>query len=137
MMFFSGPEVQGQPEVLNCIISQSQGKFLLAHAFDCFMKCVCKMLYLTLLHTKAKTLFNNNTLLWWAMEPLYVLMVEVPLQLGKTDRINNQCRLVILAPYITRNHEIYNGSGEVSCTFFLSHTDGCLVAGLWVLLVPH
>ena len=63
------------------------------------------------------------------MEPWYVLMVEVPLQLGKTDRINNQCRLVILAPYITRNHEIYNGSAEVSWIFFPSHTDGCLVPG--------
>ena len=60
------------------------------------------------------------------MEPWYVLMVEVPLQLGKTDKVNNKCRLAILAPYITRNHEIYNGSGEVSCTFFLSHTDGWL-----------
>ena len=64
------------------------------------------------------------------MEPWYVLMVEVPLQLGKKDRINNKCRLVILAPYKPRNHEIYNGSGEVSCTFFLSHTDGLTSKGL-------
>ena len=27
-------------------------------------------------------------------------------------------------------HEIYNGSGEVSCTFFLSHTDGLTSKGL-------
>ena len=33
---------------------------------------------------------------------------------------------VILAPYITRNHEIYNGSGEVSWIFFLSYTNGWL-----------
>ena len=60
------------------------------------------------------------------MEPWYVLMVEVPLQLGKKDRTNNKCRLAILAPYITRNHEIYNGSGEVSWIFFLSHINGWL-----------
>jgi hypothetical protein len=57
---------------------------------------------------------------------VWLMMVEVPVYMVWTPRINNKCRPVILAPYITRNHEIYNGSGEVSCTFFLSHTDGWL-----------
>ena len=71
--------------------------------------CLQNAILITLAY-KVKILFEkNNTPLWWAMEPWYVLMVEVPLQVGKKDRINNKCRLVILAPYITRNHEIYNG----------------------------
>ena len=56
-------------------------------------------------------------------------MVEVPLQLGKKDRINNKCRLAILARYKPRNHEIYNGSREVSYTFFLLHTYGLTSKG--------
>ena len=128
-MILSAPEVPGLADASNCIVSLSQGKYPLAHASIGFMKCVYKMLYLSLLHTKIKILFDNNTLLWWAIEPWYVLMVEVPLQLGKKDRINNECRLAILAPYKPRNHEIYNGSGEVSCTFFLSHTDGLTSKG--------
>ena len=47
---------------------------------------------------------------------------------------------VILAPYITRNHEIYNGSGEVSCTSFLSHINGqarkgCLDQSIYMVKV--
>ena len=47
---------------------------------------------------------------------------------------------VILAPYITRNHEIYNGSGEVSCTSFLSHINGqarkgCLDEAIYMVKV--
>ena len=58
---------------------------------------------------------------------VWLWMVEVPVYMVWTPRINNKCRPVILAPDITRNHEIYNGSGEVSWIFLLSHTDGCLL----------
>ena len=46
------------------------------------------------------------------MEPWYVMMVEVPLQWVDSVRINNQCRLVILASYKPRNHKIWCGPGK-------------------------
>ena len=81
--------------------SQERQVHRLLMSFDYFYQTICKVLYLSLLHWKAKYYFTIiNMTMWWAMEPWYVLMVEVPLQGFYSSRTNHQCRLVILAPYI-------------------------------------
>jgi hypothetical protein len=47
-----------------------------------------------------------NMAIWWAMDPYFELMVEVPLLMGYT---NNKCRLLSLAPYVAVNQKIFNG----------------------------
>ena len=125
---FSEPEVTGQAEALNCIISQSQGKFTACSCLWMFSQLLAKNYTYHVCTKRQNPIFiNYNSILWWAMEPWYELMVEVPLQVDIwSHRTNNKCRLVILAPYIMRNHEIYNGSGKVSWIFFLSCTAGWL-----------
>ena len=46
------------------------------------------------------------------MEPWFEMMVEVSSQWVGSVRINNQCRLVILASYKPRNHKIWCGPGK-------------------------
>jgi hypothetical protein len=61
----------------------------------------------------------------WQMEPWYDCCGGDSICMGKwTLGINNQCRQWFLHRTMRVNHEIYNGFGEVSWIFFLSHVTG-------------
>ena len=49
-----------------------------------------------------------------------------------SSRNNNQCRQRFKRRILRVNHEIYNGSGEVSWIFFLSHVNGRTILALFI-----
>ena len=103
-MLLTEPEVQVPSTTLNCTISQSTGKFTLAHVnliifyyFNAklytYHSCIANKMLLS--NYECDYVGGNGTM-------VCVDMVEVPLHGLYHPRINYQCRPVILAPYKPR-----------------------------------
>ena len=136
MMVFSEFGVSSRLEDFDCIILQSTRQVQM-HSFESpLLNDLQKCSIVTCFTPKEKYFLNYQytCIVWWALEPWYDcwwwrFQCTWYEQIGLITNVASDSSAV--KPH---THEIYNGSGEVSCTSFLSHINGLDGTWLWVRL---